>query len=125
MKQTCRGACTQSEDLEAILLINSKASMSGDLNVLVAELQQLSPRLQSYAPMDPTWQQAEAKAMALRNEVAELLRTAEGVQKLRESDVLDLMKALVPAVRAAPMRSSSSSANKLMCSHIAVSVRSG
>ncbi|TMW57464.1 hypothetical protein Poli38472_003389 [Pythium oligandrum] len=70
--------------------------MLTDLSAIVTELQRLSPRLQAYEPQDPTWQQAETRALAIREDVRALLSTPEGVQKLRASDALQDMKRLVP-----------------------------
>ncbi|GLD96068.1 hypothetical protein PINS_up004746 [Pythium insidiosum] len=69
-----------------------------DLAATVAELQRLAPRLQDYAPMDPSWQQAETRVLAIREQLRALLSTADGVHAFRSSDALQDIKRLVPEV---------------------------
>ncbi|GAB9462799.1 hypothetical protein Gpo141_00000282 [Globisporangium polare] len=69
-----------------------------DLNELVAELKRVAPRLHAYDPRDPSWQQAEKKAFEAREQLDLLLRSPEGVQKLKSSNTLDDMRRLVPEV---------------------------
>ncbi|DBA04163.1 TPA: LOW QUALITY PROTEIN: hypothetical protein N0F65_004271 [Lagenidium giganteum] len=71
-------------------------SSSTELSALVAQLQQVARRLEDYEPMDSTWQEAEKVALAARDKLAAMLRTPDGVQQLRTSDALPLMKQLVP-----------------------------
>ncbi|KAJ0407319.1 hypothetical protein ATCC90586_002247 [Pythium insidiosum] len=69
-----------------------------DLVATVSELQRLARRLQDYAPTDPSWQQAEERVLAIREELRKLLATADGVQAFRSSDALQDLKRLVPEV---------------------------
>uniref|UniRef100_M4BSD8 Histone-lysine N-methyltransferase, H3 lysine-79 specific n=1 Tax=Hyaloperonospora arabidopsidis (strain Emoy2) TaxID=559515 RepID=M4BSD8_HYAAE len=70
--------------------------MTTNLETIVTELKQLAPRLRDYEPSNEIWQQAENKALDLRNQVEALLCSPEGVAELRGSGALQEMKRLVP-----------------------------
>lgn len=72
--------------------------MAGLLGEGLGDLQQLAPRLRDFAPTDAAWQRAETRALEVRDQVEALLRSPEGVQELRASALLPVMKQLVPPV---------------------------
>ncbi|CAH0492775.1 unnamed protein product [Peronospora farinosa] len=72
--------------------------MPTSLDMIMAELKQLAPRLRYYKPTDEMWQQVEKKALEAREQVELMLCSAEGVAELRGSGVLQEIKRLVPEV---------------------------